>query len=278
MPNQRLNLDKVTFFTAGEMAKLFHMNIRTLRYYDEIGILKPEYVDQETKYRYYSTNQFERLNTIRYLRALDVSLAKISEFFAEKDVDTILSIFKEQREIVINKQKQLEIIERKITNRIEQIETALSASYGQVIVKNLPQREIVSLEKSFTHADDLEPLIRDLSKEYYLDDAIFLGKVGVSISKQDLNKRQFTNFSSVFIIVEAEDSSQNDNALLPEGAYATVQYQGTHEDAPPYYELLMTYLAESNLQAKGNSVEITMIDAGITNDCSKFITELQIPV
>ena len=51
-------------FTIGEMAELFGINIRTLRYYDEIGILHPETADPETGYRYYSTRQFERLNTI----------------------------------------------------------------------------------------------------------------------------------------------------------------------------------------------------------------------
>ncbi len=269
--------DKKALFTIGEMAQFFNMNIRTLRYYDEIGILKPECVNQETNYRYYSTNQFERLNTIKYLRALDVPIEKISNFFNEKDVNTILSIFMEQRENVKKKQEQLARIEKKIANRIAQIETALSASNGQVIIKSLPQREIVLLEKKFTPVDDLEPLIRNLSKEYCLDDAIFLGKVGVSVNQQDLITGQFTRFSSIFIIVEAEDGFKNIDNVLPESSYATVQYTGTHEDASPYYTLLLNYLKDFGFQVQGDSVEITMIDAGITNDRSKFVTELQIP-
>ena len=42
-------------FTIGEMAELFQINIRTLRYYDDIGLLRPETVNPETGYRYYST-------------------------------------------------------------------------------------------------------------------------------------------------------------------------------------------------------------------------------
>ncbi len=53
-------------FTIGEMARLFEINIRTLRYYDDINLLKPEFIDSNSKYRYYSTKQFERLNTIKY--------------------------------------------------------------------------------------------------------------------------------------------------------------------------------------------------------------------
>lgn len=269
--------NKKSLFTIGEMANLFHMNLRTLRYYDERGILKPEYVDPQTNYRYYSTNQFERLNTIKYLRALDVSLEKIESFFNEKDVNTILSIFIEQRNDVIKKQIELSGIERKIANRIEQIETALSESYGIVVIKQLPQRKIVSLEENFSAADDLEPLIRNLSKDHNLDTAIFLGKVGVSIRQEDLMQERFSRFSSIFIIMEEEDNVNNCDHILPKGNYATVYYQGTHEEAAPYYTLLLNYIKESGFQISGNSVEITIIDDGITNNRNKFVTELQIP-
>lgn len=266
-----------TLYSIGEIAKLFHMNIRTLRYYDDIGVLKPAFINQETGYRYYSTEQFERLNTIRYLRALDVPLAKITEFFEEKDVDMILSLFLEQREKVRQRKTELEKIECKITNRIEQIENALSAPLSHVEVKSLPPRRVVLLKRSFSPADDLEPLIRDLSKDHTLDDAIFLGKVGISVSLDDLVNGQFANFSSIFIIVEEGDDTEHCDKILPGGEYATIQFQGTHKDSPAYYTLLMEHLHNQKLQAKGDSVEITLIDAGMTNDRKKFTTELQVP-
>lgn len=259
------------------MANLFHINIRTLRYYDEYGILKPEYVDPRTNYRYYSTNQFERLNTIKYLRALDISLEKIKSFFDEKDVNTILSIFIKQRDNVIKKQLALSEIEKKITNRIEQIETALSESYGVITTKYFSQRKIVLLEEKFSATDNLEPLIRNLSKDHNLDTAIFLGKVGVSISQEDLIKGDVSQFSSIFIILEDEDSFNKEDNILSAGNYATIYYQGTHEESAPYYALLLNHIKKSGFQIAGSSIEITIIDYGITNNTNKFVTELQIP-
>ena len=49
-------MDIKNLFTIGEMGGLFRTNIRTLRYYDDIGLLKPEVVDPKTGYRYYSAN------------------------------------------------------------------------------------------------------------------------------------------------------------------------------------------------------------------------------
>ena len=61
-------------FQIGEVSRLFHISVSILRHYDRIGLLKPEYTDPDTGYRYYSTRQFECLNTIRYLRALAMPL------------------------------------------------------------------------------------------------------------------------------------------------------------------------------------------------------------
>ena len=90
-----------------KIARIFHRKILTLRYYDEFGILKLEYVDKDTNYCYYSTEQFERLNTLKYLLASDVPLVQIFNFFEEKDLNTMLSVFIEQRKNILSKQQQL---------------------------------------------------------------------------------------------------------------------------------------------------------------------------
>ena len=61
----------------GEVAKIFHVSMGTLRHYEQAGLLDPEYVDEKTGYRYYGVRQLEVLNTIRYLRVLDLPLSEI---------------------------------------------------------------------------------------------------------------------------------------------------------------------------------------------------------
>ena len=101
-------------FSIGEVARLFDINVKTLRYYDETGLLKPEKVNPETGYRYYSTRQFERLNTIMYLKALQVPLERISYFFQSKDTDTMIQILKSQQEEIRIQMHRLQTIEKKI--------------------------------------------------------------------------------------------------------------------------------------------------------------------
>lgn len=265
-------------FTIGEVARLFEMNIRTLRYYDEIGLLKPEHVDGATGYRYYSTRQFERLNTIRYMRALDMPLAQIAHFFAHREVDTVLSLFKEQRERVREKQELLGRIGKKIDARISQLEDAMQTVYDSISVKEFPRREVAVLKKAIPVAADLEVPIRDLDSRNELADAIFLGKVGVSVSRADLLERRFDGFSSVFVVLEEGDTFEGEIKELPAGPYITVRFQGTHQESAGYYIRLLDELGREGYAVAGDSVEITLIDSGITGQLDKYVTELQIPV
>lgn len=265
-------------FTIGEMAKLFGINAKTLRYYDEAGLVKPEYTDPQTGYRYYSTQQFERLNTIKYLRALDMPLVKIRHFFENKDIDQMVEILKEQQQEVVQKQQELERINLKIRDRLKQLHDAMYTVYNQVEEVFLPARKLAMLRTEIPATDDLEYPIRQLERQTQLEAAMFLGKVGVSIAKRHLNRRRFDEFSSIFVILEPADSYEGDVETVPAGRYLTVRYCGTHTQSAQYYGKLLDCMEEKGLELRGNSMEITLVDAGMTNDAARFVTELQIPV
>src|SRR5438874_13752435 len=67
-------------FKIGEFAKIARVTVRALRYYDEMGLLKPHEIDRWTGYRYYSADQLPRLNRILALKDLGLSLDQITGF------------------------------------------------------------------------------------------------------------------------------------------------------------------------------------------------------
>ena len=68
------------YLTITEVAKYRRLSSDTLRYYDRIGLVKPNYVDKTNGRRYYSMDQCEHLGTIKELRKLNLSLNEIEEF------------------------------------------------------------------------------------------------------------------------------------------------------------------------------------------------------
>ncbi len=271
-------------FSIGEVSKLFNINIRTLRYYDGIGLLKPTRVDEKTGYRYYSTKDFERLNTIKYLRALNMSLDNIALFFENKDISVMEELLKTQKEQIKKNIEELCRIRTKIDSRLIQLTEAECAQKEQITVKELEKRRVAILRKEIAVTDDLELPIRELESLHHLDSVIFLGKVGVSIDLDRLLNKEFGSFSSIFVLVEPSDELEGGgsglytDSYLEAGAYLSIYFQGTHTQAPEYYEKLLVYANQNNYEICGDSVEITLIDAGLTNDTSSYVTELQLPV
>lgn len=111
-----------------------------------------------------------------------------------------------------------------------------------------------------------------------LEPVMFLGKVGVSISAHELVRRHFESFSGIFVLLEQEDHYHGEEHYLMAGDYLTIRFTGTHTEAAPYYMKLLDHMAENGYRCCGDSVEITLIDAGFTNDASQYVTEIQIPI
>ena len=117
---------------------MLHVSMGTLRHYEQAGLLTPEYVDKKTGYRYYSARQLEVLNTIRYLRVLDMPLPQIADFLQNRDVDVMREKLLWQKEMIREKKRELELAERKIDHRLERLNEALQATLEEITIDKIP--------------------------------------------------------------------------------------------------------------------------------------------
>ena len=92
-----------------EFAEFTGVSVRTLHYYDEIGLLKPAFVDRLTGYRYYDENSVIRMQEILFYRELDFSLKNIGEILSSPNYDKEKAL-KEQKHLLTLKKERLEIL------------------------------------------------------------------------------------------------------------------------------------------------------------------------
>lgn len=90
-----------------EFAELTGVSVRTLHYYDEIGLLKPAFVDVQNGYRDYDEKSLERMAEILFYRELDFSLKSILEILSSPNYDKVAAIRK-QKELLMLKKRRLE--------------------------------------------------------------------------------------------------------------------------------------------------------------------------
>lgn len=79
-------------FTVGELAKLHGISKQTLIYYDNIDLFKPNIVDKNNGYRYYTSDQLEVLDSILLLREIGISIKDIKNFLIKRDDNKALAL------------------------------------------------------------------------------------------------------------------------------------------------------------------------------------------
>ncbi|WP_066047838.1 MerR family transcriptional regulator [Robertmurraya korlensis] len=266
-------------FTIGEMARLHNTSMKTLRYYDEIGLLEPIRVDQNNGYRYYSTEQFEKLNTIQYLKKLGLPLKEIKGHLDQRDIDGFLDLLEKQKKLTEQKIKELERVSRRFHNRIKDINLAREITELEVVkIIEVKERKVVRLTQKIGSEPEMEVSLRQLENLANMNSSIFIGGVGLTININNIKNKKFDEYNSIFILNEEEEIQSPLHTIFQKGKYASIFYRGDHSDSSRYYKILLDYINERGHQVLGDSIERTIIDHYISKNKEDFLTEIQIPI
>jgi len=133
-------------FTVGEFSRLAQVSKRLLRYYDEIGLLKPVHIDKSTGYRSYSAEQMPLLNRILALKDLGLSLDQIRRMLHDnistEEIQGMLLLKKAE----IEQQLQAELKRiRNIESRLQSIRNAETNRPLNVVIKQMPAQPVLSV-------------------------------------------------------------------------------------------------------------------------------------
>ena len=144
-------------FGIGTVARLAQVSVRTLRYYDEIGLLAPVWVDPDTGYRWYAPEQLHRLHRILALRDLGVQLQEIAVLLADDlSVDELRGILllrrAEAHERVLEETELLAHVEA----RLRQMEEETMTDYD-VIVKRVEPEWVIAVHEELADVSEVVP-------------------------------------------------------------------------------------------------------------------------
>ena len=266
------------FFTIGEISKLFNINKKTLRYYDEIDLFKPSYVDKNNKYRYYSIDQFECLETIQYMKELGLTLNKIKYHLNDLNLNSIIDSLEYQNQIIEEKISELKNMQMSINKKISQIKDATQRDIlNQIRELDFEQRCVIEYREKISYKD-VELLVRKLAQVSSYKVCLTYGDVGISVSKENLEKQLYEEYDSAFMMVEEGLYEKELIKIFPKAKYLSIRYNGYHEDAPKYYKKLRKYIDENNYEIIDDSIEIQLVDPSLITCESEMVTEIQIPV
>jgi len=126
-------------YRIGEFAEKVNANIKTIRYYDEIDLLKPKEIDKFTSYRYYNDDNVREFHSIRLLKKMGFSLEEIKNYKNNLNDE----IFLRQREKLIK-----EILDKKQLIKIID-ETRKNIINGRIILDDYEIENIETKSKNY---------------------------------------------------------------------------------------------------------------------------------
>jgi DNA-binding transcriptional MerR regulator len=152
-------------FRIGEFSQIARVSGRLLRYYDGLGLLRPDRIDPQTGYRYYSARQLPRLNRILALKELGLPLDQIARMLDEQvSADEIRGMLMLKKAELQQSLREEEARLRSIESRLKQVEEQGSIADYDVVIKSAPAQPYLSVRSIFPALGDAIAMMRGVGE------------------------------------------------------------------------------------------------------------------
>lgn len=231
-----------------EFSYLTGIKTANLRFYDKIGLLRPE-TRGDNQYRYYSRHQLDTAYIIGTLRGLGVGIEEIREFTANTSPEKTLKLFSMHNERIENEIKKLEESKQVMKTYSQMIREALKHSIDEVFI------EEKTAEKIFL----CPPLPKDLSEdeggifsyEYAEQRGVNLGFPQGTVIEQSALENENVDIVERYYF----KSENNANAEKPAGLYAVIYSSVDIWKPEEAYKKILDYIKKENLKICGDAYE-----------------------
>lgn len=267
----------------GDLSKITRVPVKTLRYYDEMNLLKPVQVDPFTNYRYYSAGQIPRLHRILALKELGLSLEQISHLLddglpAEQMVGILRQKEAELSEEVNEQQERL----TRVRERLKQFEKEKNMSSSlEVVIKSIPEMRVASVRgvvPTYPAQGELWDILETAIK-----------KANLKITGPCFTIDHDPEYKDTDHDLEVCEPVSTDAALEPPAqvrllpaveSMACAIHNGSFLELPTSYDAVLAWIDQHGYQICGVGREIYLktSDTVVRQDDPGYVIEIQFPV
>ena len=274
-------------FKIGEFSRLAQLSVPTLRYYDQVGLLKPVEVDPLTGYRYYSASQLPRLHRILALKGLGFTLEQIGAVLADGLTPEQMRGMLRLRHAQLSQQlADMESSLRDVELRLQQIEREAQLSSYDVILKQTEPRLIASVRTILPNHGAVGALFAEVYEALGTHVAEALGpnpgldgQTLVLWYDTEFKEQDVDGAAAFFLRCPAPDSGRMRVHELPAATVAATVHHGSYETLGDAHEAVLTWIEANHYRIAGPDREINLYNRPpIRRDDPSYVTEVQYPV
>lgn len=269
-----------TKLKIGEFSKLMQVTVKTLRLYEQKGLLMPDEVDVWTGYRYYRFSQMQRLSTIRLLQGMGFSLAEIKEII---NTDSFVPPLEQLEQKISDCEQQLHILQGRL-----QLLLALRDSRKKIItmekftIQTLPSiivashREVIKNWQAIGQmcTDVIAPEMHRLSCRCTMPGYCFTVEHNKEYKPTDIDIEYCEQVEEM-----GQDSAIIQFKRLPEVPTALcMAHHGPYDLFYESYTELFRYIEEQGYRVVGQHRTVYVDGVWNQKDPDKWLSIIQVPV
>jgi len=260
----------------GLFSKMAKTTIKTLRYYDEIGLFHPAFID-ENGYRYYQLEQLNDLNKIVSLRNLDLSIEEIKQYLNGASLENLLSAHLEK----------LNLEKSRIIENISLTKKYMAIAKEGNFMEEMQVREIMIPDYDVYYAHGVIPTMNDLFD--------FVLKAGEECRKNNptlecenycfitytAKEYKETNVEIEYveaIKVKLVESEHIKFKHLKGGKALSIEHKGAYSNLSETYSYILNYCKEHQYEIVDEIREVYIDGCWNKENEEDYLTEIQVPV
>ena len=261
-------------YKIGEFSSMSKVTIKTLRYYEKEGLLKPVYVDSNTGYRYYETSQLIEISKIISLRQIGLSIKEIKSILAGYDMNKILAKRKEQlKENITLFNTQLSKInylleDQNMKNEIFTKEIpSYIIYYRDGIIPDFSKISEFALA-SGTECQKANPNLKCVTPEY-----CYISYLDGEYKEKDIKIRYAEAVEKIGI-----ETDRVKFMKIPSITAICIYHKGSYENLRNSYNIILKYIEDNNYEIIDNVRECYIDGCWNKENVDDYLTEIQFPV
>ncbi|MBQ9060571.1 MAG: MerR family transcriptional regulator [Firmicutes bacterium] len=277
--------DGFTLFPIGKTAEICGVSARTLRFYEEHGLIRPDKVDQENRYRYYSYDTMRQIQTIRYLTDEGFTLSQIQQMRKADDLSHMKELFLAQ---ITETESQISYQQRRLASLqawcslLIEGNTALEHRDASIRTRFLPTQ-------SYFHFD-FEPAAKEEHQEAFIETRYFTESKQHGHSMVDMGGAfifYYPSFSQrldgssqrICLLQETYPGSPSQKNTAPFGGFLAVScyHIGSPDTISDTYDRMIRWAGEHSFPLQGSSLERHVLDIYSVDSRDKYVTEILLP-
>lgn len=269
------------YFTSGELSNLCKIPRKTLLYYDKLGLIMPELID-DNGYRYYKRSQLFLLELIITLRHLNIPLKRIEEYINNKSTANYQEMLMEQSKKLSKQISDLTLQKEQLDKYIPELRTIEQVPIGKILMKELPDQYLY-LSKPILDKADFKTrsaisavLFTDLRNKQSINRHNF----GYMMDNTVLNAPEKSpEYIRYYFHPLSDDNPQITCSLKPAGTYLVLYCSGVYMTHSKAYLLQLSDYCKTHNFTPISYVYVSYLkNYWLTDNTNEYIYKIEVRV